>query len=166
MSSSDNDWLENSSETADGAYSPDKFYTASRNKKGFTSTVRQSVPPEVLAHIGELVASRTVPEYRTSADFFRDAIVHRLHYVTGLMEAGTPLSAESLRLQRMLIVEAKLDRLNALVEENKRIAERAHNILRNIDSGNRPEAIAVLRDLLPDITDPNLRDQLMHELSR
>lgn len=158
------DWLENSSAGVDSTYSVDKFYTASRNKKGFCTSVRLAVPPETLAHIGEMVAQRVFPEYRTPADFFRDAIVHRLKYA----ETAAPnrvLSEESKRIREMLMVEAELDKLSALVEQNTRIAERARWILHHIDDGNREMAVVVLRDLLPQISDPRLREQLSREIN-
>lgn len=69
-------------ETATGGetYSPERIYTRSVDKRGFGTTLRAKAPPEVMTEVAKIVAKEWVPEYHTTADFVRDAIIHRLHY--------------------------------------------------------------------------------------
>ncbi len=74
-------------------YSPDKFYIKATDDHGHSELVHLKVPPGVLSAIAQIVQSRAIPEYRTSQDLIRDAIIHRLHYLrdSGLVDgvAGT-----------------------------------------------------------------------------
>jgi hypothetical protein len=69
-------------DTAQGnePYREDRIYTRSVDQRGFGTSVRAKVPPDIAAEMSKIVAKEWVPEYRTTADFVRDAIVHRLHY--------------------------------------------------------------------------------------
>lgn len=71
-------FVTDSSSQQSNTYDATKFYTVARDKKGFTTTVRVSIPPSVMSQIASLIATQTIPEYRTSADVLRDALVHRL----------------------------------------------------------------------------------------
>lgn len=63
------------------AYSIDKFYTQSTDKRGHTEHIRVGLPPGLLAKVQELVQGSQFPDYRTSQDIVRDAVYHRLHYL-------------------------------------------------------------------------------------
>lgn len=69
-------------------YSLDKFYTKSTDGKGISETKYVKLPPSLIGEIGELIAQRKIPDYRTDADFIRDAIVHRLRYVAEMVADG------------------------------------------------------------------------------
>lgn len=69
-------------------YSPDKFYTKSTDGKGVSETKYIKVPPSLIGEIGELVAARVIPDYKTDGDFIRDAIVHRLHEIAEMRQDG------------------------------------------------------------------------------
>lgn len=72
-----------SSSTSSSGYSVDQFYTGSRDRRGFRgSTYKIQVSPEVSGELAALVASKEFPEYRTSHDVIRDALVHRLHWLS------------------------------------------------------------------------------------
>jgi hypothetical protein len=70
-------FVADSSPTADAGYSIEKFYTASRDRKGFSTTIQVHVPPTFMAELSALV--QAIPEYRTSRDAIRDFLVHGLH---------------------------------------------------------------------------------------
>lgn len=64
-------------------YDYNAFYVRSTNSKGFDKPVRTdfftSFPPELTGELNALIARQVFPEYRTSQDFIRDAVVHHLH---------------------------------------------------------------------------------------
>lgn len=66
-----------------GGYSPDRFYTESRNgpqgDRRWVSLGRQTFPAEMIARVEDLIHSRKFPAYRTIGDFVRDAVVHHLY---------------------------------------------------------------------------------------
>lgn len=61
----------------DPAYDTHTFYTAAGAD---SESVRVRVNNKYLSIVGNLVASREIPDYKTTADFVRDAIYHRLYY--------------------------------------------------------------------------------------
>jgi len=67
-----------------GEYDPDEFYVRSTNKHDHSDQTRIRIPGDVLAELSGLIASKEIPEYRTVSDFFRDAAVHRLHYIADM----------------------------------------------------------------------------------
>lgn len=58
------------------------FYTQSTDTKGHLTTLRVNLPPSMLHEMGNFVAARKIPQYRSNADIARDAIFHRLHWIT------------------------------------------------------------------------------------
>lgn len=70
----------------DDDYDPLMFYTASQDGKGHSTTMRTNVPKPIAAEVYALVEARSLPAYRSAADFQRDAIVHRLKVLAKLME--------------------------------------------------------------------------------
>lgn len=66
----------------DGAYSIDNFYTKSKDMQGHSTVYHVRLPDYVAGEIGSMIESRKIPDYRTAADLIRDAIVHRLHYLS------------------------------------------------------------------------------------
>lgn len=67
-------------------YDPSNFYTASTDGKGVTASIRINVPPAVSAEISAMIQSGKVGDYRTAADFWRDAGTHRLHWLAAYMK--------------------------------------------------------------------------------
>ena len=86
-------------------YSRERFYTHSTDKHGHKTTVRASVPPELLRQISKIVASGVIPEYGTAGDFVRDAVFHRLHEIGEKLNDGDIL--------RDVTLQARLDDLIA-----------------------------------------------------
>ena len=66
----------------DGAYSVDNFYTKSKDMQGHSTVYHVRLPDYVAGEIGSMIESRRIPDYRTAADLIRDAITHRLHYLS------------------------------------------------------------------------------------
>lgn len=62
-------------------YSPDKFYTQSKNGGDDGDKITLRVPRGVTTQIDEWIGQRLVSPYRTRQDFYRDAIFHRMHWV-------------------------------------------------------------------------------------
>lgn len=87
-------------------YSPDKFYCRSSDTHGHYRHVRVNVPPTMAGMLESMVESGGIPEYRTSQDVIRDAIVHRLEYLNKVY-------MKSEKYERVLAVE----RRRALVEQ-------------------------------------------------
>lgn len=69
-------------------YSEDKFYTKSTDGKGVSETKYVKMPPSMIGEMGELIARRIIPDYRTDGDFIRDAVIHRLHHIAEMMNDG------------------------------------------------------------------------------
>lgn len=119
---SNNSWA---TDAAANGYSREKFYTVSTNKKGFTSSIRVNVPPDVLSSIGALVASKDIPDYRTLQDFLRDALVHRLHDVNDMI-AGDFLHNATKMFLRMAEAERAAEHraaINRLIEMRRMLVK-------------------------------------------
>lgn len=90
-------------------YDPDEFYVRSTNKHDHSEQTRLRIPGDVLAELGALIASKDIPEYRTISDFFRDAAVHRLHYIAEM--------SGSERMMYLVQTEVRAARIDAAERE-------------------------------------------------
>jgi hypothetical protein len=101
-------------------YSADRFYVDATDGRGNREKVQITIPPSLYHELGNMMAARTVPDYRTMADFFRDAAIHRLHYLKENDFELTPAQLNMLAILRSsseLQAEKKvLDVLNENVE--------------------------------------------------
>lgn len=66
----------------DDGYSVDKYYTRATDNKGHGSTLYARMLTDVAEQIAKIVQSNVIPEYKTHQDFIRDAIYHRLRYLS------------------------------------------------------------------------------------
>lgn len=66
-------------------YDIDSFYTYGGSGSSSTSQ-RYRINDETLNLCAVLVASKQIPDYKTTADIVRDAVFHRLHYVQERLE--------------------------------------------------------------------------------
>lgn len=89
----------------DGDYSPDTVYNRSTDGHGHNVNIQTRVAPDIAGELNALVASQVIPEYRTSADVVRDALVHRLYYIAQKIKDGD--------LERRVTIEMRLARLDA-----------------------------------------------------
>lgn len=67
--------------TENSDYAPSKFYCSASDDHGHSRVVRFDAPPSLAGQVAELIAERAFPVYRSAADFYRDAIHHRLRYL-------------------------------------------------------------------------------------
>lgn len=68
-------------------YSPDDFYVRSVNKHDHAETIRLRMPNDVLGQVSQIVQGKVFGEhYRTTSDFLRDAVVHRLWYLQQMID--------------------------------------------------------------------------------
>lgn len=87
-------------------YSPESIYTRATDGNGHDAVLYLKVSPALMGEIQRLVQSRVIPQYRTHSDVVRDALVHRLRYLTDEYPGSTNLAALEVE-QR----QAELDRL-------------------------------------------------------
>lgn len=134
-------------ETASGnePYSQERIYTRSVDKRGFGSTVRLKAPPEVVSEIAKIVAKDWVPEYNTTADFVRDAVIHRLHYWSERISDK--------QLQRVVTTERRI----AMLEHSMREVESNQQMVSTFEEGFKlalaGEDREVFEDLVTHITE-------------
>lgn len=95
-------------------YDERKFYTYSEDKKGHSIQIRLWVPKNVAGQIGRVINSDQIPEYRSSQDFYRDALLHRAFRVAQWIDDGE-LQAE-VGLAMMLAEEDAIKQMKADVE--------------------------------------------------
>lgn len=62
-------------------YAPNHFFTSSSDRQGHNADARVKFSPELAARCSAIVQSKLIPDYRTTADIFRDALFHRLAYI-------------------------------------------------------------------------------------
>lgn len=150
------EFLTEASEAVDNKYSPDKFYTASRNKKGFATTIRVNVPPEVLSMLGQLVQSKVIPEYTTTEAFLRDAIVHRIKYVeTMIKDDRIPVT----KLGKILIAASDAAAFLAEREGIERILKNYEEGLKLANGDERRTMIKQLKESIGNINDDTFRER-------
>lgn len=142
-------------------YSADRFYTDATDKHGVSAKMQITIPPSLHGEISELIASRNVPNYRTMADFGRDAVFHRLKYLEQHYELTPALEQLILRMQTVNESIAALrrdDDFQTLIENRKLSLSRANlaekqdirsRIRRDLETLDMPSfARGALEDLL------------------
>lgn len=72
----------------DSDYDPWEFLTSSFHDHGHGVTISFRVSPALAGHLDALVASKTVPHYRTRSDVVRDGVAHRLAWLTRMLDLG------------------------------------------------------------------------------
>lgn len=78
---------------------PDKFYTSyASDERGEVINYRED--PKLVRQMRQLIASGTIPAYETMADVIRDAVRHRLFYLTNDWEMPDSVKKE-LRVQQL-----------------------------------------------------------------
>lgn len=150
------EFLSDASQTADGTFSLDKFYTASSDKKGRQTTVRVNVPPSLMRTMQEIVARRTIPDYRTTSDMIRDFLVVGCH----------------MRLEQIDDPEFNLDtsfmrnqaEIQAMLVRQERQKEAVDDIEKTLNTVETPEEKEVIRakarSMIDDITNTTQKERL------
>lgn len=150
-------------------YRDNEFYTRSTDDRGHSQlSPRIRLRPEIAQELSALVARRTIPAYRTTADVIRDAVVHRLHTI-GSIEAD-PAMREHLHdtVQRIAMeevtaaYEAEIDLSADLYQRVQATLEKAMRIQDFVALRTFIEQIRTRAD---DMRDP-FRSQLLELLNR
>lgn len=135
------------------SYSADRFYTRSTNKHDHSAEGKFRLPPQIQAQIAQIVESKRYPQLRSIQDFYRDSVIHRLHYLNE--QIGDD------RLDKQLSLEmraCRVDEMRREVEDLKDIIDNHTNNLELAMSMKDGQAIsdslALLEDDLPAVREP------------
>lgn len=117
-------------------YSADKFYTKSTDGRGNSELLNVKVSPFVYGILAELVEANDFPDYRTKADVIRDALVHRLHHLRGMVKDEKRMAGLRHRTE-MLAREAHVERMkNEMVQEQRYTDALIEAMELGVNSGN------------------------------
>jgi hypothetical protein len=133
----------------DPGYSPEKFYVKATDSKGHSANLRVHVPPIFAERVSALIASRTFPEYRTLADFVRDAMYHRLYQLEHrLYQFGVPDGLA------MLAIKEEALRLDHLLDEAQAtVATVSKAVQRMVRLGQEQTARAIVQSAVESLPD-------------
>ncbi len=125
-------------------YNPDMFYTQASDKKGHTAKITVQFPVNVAGEIASVTQSGKIPDYKTAQDFVRDAVIHRLHDIQGIIDDpdlerkigmwtihNEALKARQQReeyVNMMLAIEEHISHLTA-TRQDKRLREFLNDLL-------------------------------------
>jgi hypothetical protein len=142
-------------------YSPEKFYCRSTNKFDHSQAVQVQFPKDIVAAIDTLVALRIIPEYTSRGAVLRDATVHRLHELAGLV--GNWELGELLTLERAI---AGQDARKAIRQRNRELLEAAAEELKGLANERDEEGLANELDNLEVIAETmnEFHGRKMHKL--
>jgi len=115
---SDSDWGVSSS-----GYKVEGIYPKSTDGNGHSELLHLKVSPNINARIAEVCKDE--PTYRSTHDFIRDAVVHRLHWYADQKKSGKLNTAKL----DFAIVEQELFRQEQEVEEVKQFIGKLPNRL-------------------------------------
>lgn len=137
----------------DNNYSRDNFYTRSVDSKGHKETFHVPTPPAIFGQVGELVAQRMIPAYRSPQDFVRDAIVHRLRDIAEMTANGTLNRVLSLEIiacqQEQMMVE--MQEFARVLDLSEKVMEQA---AKSEDVGMLEQAISYGKNQAEEIREP------------
>ena len=130
-------------------YDYNEIYSgSSKDERGSSSNLRCKIPDSWAAQITRLAYDPQWPEYDTPQGFIRDAIYHRLHWVSQQRESGRELVATNIaqlmnthQMQEDLLLDSKMR--GGFQEMKKTIEARFTEMLADGD-------IAALRSFLVD----------------
>jgi hypothetical protein len=150
-------------------YDPGRVYVRATNAKDHSSTLQMACPREVLHWVSRIVADR--PEYKSRADFVRDAILHRIWQLVNMAEDGViedrgVLGGEGVR--RFLLLQAfqtQQEEQRAELAELTKVVEDAELLFGEIVEAGDPaymdttsEFNALLAEQLPEVWRDKLLD--------
>jgi hypothetical protein len=143
-------------------YSRDSYYIGATDSRGHGTKSYVNVPPQVKGEISALLASRSFPAYRTEADLYRDAIVHRLHDLSEMMKDGSPVASGRLEiLSRRLIVESELEYERRMIESDEAIALHAEFLMQHPPSF---ATVSSIERAVTEVGDRDIKERLTREL--
>lgn len=145
--------------TSKSEYSRSEFYCKSRDKGGEHWPLRVHFPEQVINAISVIVAGKEIPDYRTSSDFVRDAVVHRLHDVNEALQ-----SKEIDYAVTSVVMLNKVERLAAEQEAEKRMVEHWKAVFENAERVEVGELLSEAADQAKHMKWKRYRDQLQDEI--
>lgn len=140
-------------------YAPENFYTRATNAHDHSNTHRLHVPRELDAMAMEVIA--LIPAYRNVHDLFRDALYHRVHYLTREMGARNPIIQRWLDLEKG---QAAIERVRVENEMHKKILDEARVAIAELKAARDEGMLLVLLEELEDVLDA-MRDPWHSELA-
>lgn len=148
-------------------YDPGEVYTGpSKDAQGHSSNIRCHIPDPWVAAVAELVASTDWPEYRTSQDFYRDAIYHRMRWAA--RQENRRGSDRVRTLMALISGEAALSYATLLRETASTFVDNARRtlslLLTDGSTDNARETIKELEAQLDHLPEP-YRTQLATDLA-
>lgn len=155
------EFLTDAAEDTSPSYSLEKFYTASRDKKGHDTTIRISLPHSVMDGIARMVAQRVIPEYRTPPDVLRDALVHRLQWLGENFD-----DLEISELAEILAMETEAQELMRRREAVRSIIDDYDTALRMGSRVEQGKIVAAMRERVRKTRDDTLREGLSSLISK
>lgn len=93
---------------SDDLYDPNKFYTASQDKRGHSFHLRVNIPKPLAGEAGAFVQSGRVPAFRSIEDIARNGFYHCLKQVAMKYDAGeleTAVDLAMLNAEELAIME-------------------------------------------------------------
>lgn len=91
-------------------YDPANFYCRATDGNGHDAVLQSKISPALLAEIQRLVQSKVIPQYRTYADFIRDAMIHRLRYLSDQYPGSANLQAIEIEQRQAELDHIKIQR--------------------------------------------------------
>lgn len=112
----------------DNGYKRTNFYTRATDGKGNSDTKYVKMSPTILGAIGELIATRQIPGYKTEADLIRDAVVHRLHDLNEMIESKAleGVLNRVVMLARVQARQTEMAELQLLIDQHRDAMETAY----------------------------------------
>lgn len=126
-------------------YNEDAFYTRSTNKYDHSTDIRFRFPPHLSAMVSEVVDSKRFPQLRSSADFYRDAAVHRLHHINEMIRDE--------KYSKTLSIEMRLARVEARKKEMEELKMGIDTHEQTLELARQTEDYEAMSDTLADIED-------------
>jgi Arc/MetJ-type ribon-helix-helix transcriptional regulator len=108
-------------------YSIDEFYCEATDGRGHSDNHRVRLKPQISGEIGALVESGRIPEYSTSSAFIRDAIVHRLRWLSENLD-DPRLAARLAEGVRRTVIEEQTQRYITLVDSFEEMIARTREV--------------------------------------
>lgn len=141
-----------------GGYDPDEIMTRSQDHNGHSTNQRVYIPPTWKAMMENIKDSDQWPEYRGFQDIVRDALYHRLHWITAQKNRG-----QYPEVQSAMVRERYRKRLEADIQYEASVREFKETIDRSLSEMlQREEYDAVLSyvdDMLQDMDHFKGREQ-------
>jgi len=110
-------------------YDPGKFYTKATDKRGHSKQIRFSLPPDVAYQVGNLVADKRYP-YLNTHELVRDALIHRLHFLTQL----DPDAIEVDKLYRLMVRQSEVEERLASIDASHQLLENYNKMFMAVQS--------------------------------